>query len=87
MKRYILQLQRLKFPGTRTFSARCIMRSARSIRNGSSRMATLPSAMPYESRFEELLSLSLLFERAHAQYACQACRGKKHGLSQASFRD
>jgi len=41
----------------------------------------------YESRFEELLRLSLQFERAHAQYACQAWQGKKHGLSQKSFRD
>jgi len=43
--RHILQLPRLNFLGTRNFSARCTMRSARNIRNGSSRMATLPSAM------------------------------------------
>jgi hypothetical protein len=46
-----------------------------------------PICDAYESRFEELLRLSLQFERAHAHYACQACRGKKHGLSQTSFRD
>jgi hypothetical protein len=46
-----------------------------------------PICDAYESRFEELLSLSLQFERAHAHYACQACRAKKQGLSQTSFRD
>jgi hypothetical protein len=46
-----------------------------------------PICDAYESRFEELLSLSLQFERADAQYACQAWRGKKHGLSQKSLRD
>ena len=46
-----------------------------------------PICDAYESRFEELLSLSLQFERAHAHYACQASRGKTHGLSQEFTRD
>ena len=41
-----------------------------------------PICDAYESRFAELLNLSLQFERAHAHDACQASRGKKHGLSQ-----
>jgi len=41
-----------------------------------------PICDAYESRFEELLSLSLQFERAHAHYACQAYQTKKDGLSQ-----
>jgi hypothetical protein len=46
-----------------------------------------PICDAYEWRFEELLSLSLPFERAHAHYAWQACRDKKHGLSQTALRD
>jgi hypothetical protein len=42
-----------------------------------------PICDAYESRFAEVLQ----FERTHARYACQAYRGKKHSLSQASFRD
>jgi hypothetical protein len=41
-----------------------------------------PICDAYELRFEELLSLSLQSERARAHDACQAWRGKKHGLSQ-----
>jgi hypothetical protein len=40
-----------------------------------------PICDAYESRFAELLSLSLQFECAHAHDACQAWRGKKHSLS------
>jgi hypothetical protein len=42
-----------------------------------------PICDAYESRFEELLSLSLQSKRAHADYAWQASRDKKHGLSQS----
>ena len=41
-----------------------------------------PICDAYESRFKELLSLSLQFERAHAHYACQAYQTKKDSLSQ-----
>ena len=41
-----------------------------------------PICDAYESRFEELLSLSLQFERAHAHYAYQAYQTKKDSLSQ-----
>ncbi|HJW39586.1 MAG TPA: hypothetical protein VJ420_13290 [Candidatus Udaeobacter sp.] len=42
-----------------------------------------PICDAYESRFEELLSLSLQFERAHAHYARQAYQTKKNSLSQS----
>ena len=45
-----------------------------------------PICDAYESRFAELLSLSLQFERAHAHHACRAWRGKKHSLSEKLLR-
>ena len=41
-----------------------------------------PICDAYESRFEDLLSLSLQFERAHAHYARQTYQTKKNSLSQ-----
>ena len=46
-----------------------------------------PICDAYESRFAEILSLSLQFERAHAHDAFQAWRGKKHSLSERHPRE